>query len=94
MRSLVILFAGLFSFFYIDLRLFRNTRVGNHSSTLISTELADRKEKQKRKARKYKNKKYQKRKKYRLKSYSLKGTKAKDHRYSNQKTLRRMFRND
>jgi len=76
------------------LRLFRKTRTGNHSFTGISLELTDRKEKQKRKARKYKNKKYQKRKKYRIKKYSLKGSKAKDHRYSNQKTLRRMFRND
>lgn len=94
MRSLVILLAGLFSFFYIDLRLLRKTRVGNNSSTVISVELADRKEKLKKKTRKYKNKKYQKKKKYREKSYSLKGAKAKDHRYSNQKTLRRMFRND
>lgn len=43
--------------------------------------------------RNYRKGKYRKRRYFREKSYRLKGTKAKDSRYSNQKTLRRMYRN-
>ena len=94
MRSLVILFAGVFSFFYINLRLFRRTSRGDFSPAATSIEITDQKEKLKPKKRKYKNKKYKKKKDYQQKSYRLKGSYAKDKRYSNQRLLRRMYRND
>ncbi len=50
-------------------------------------------QKRKRLKKKYKNRKYMKRRPYRLKHYSIKGQHSKDSRYSNQRTLRRMYRN-
>lgn len=94
MRTLAILIAGVFSFFLIDLNLFKNTRTGiNISNILMSLDIADHKVRRKRKTRKYKNKKYKRRKLYRVKHLRLRGTCAKDKRYSNQKSLRRMYRN-
>ena len=90
MRSLVILFAGVFSFFYIDLKLFSRNQNCSFDTVSISFEISDRKEKLKQKKRKYKNRKYKKRKFFQQKHYKLKGTNAKDSRYSNQKDIRRM----
>jgi predicted membrane metal-binding protein len=90
MRSLVILVAGVFSFFYIDLRRFRKSYLNVSEDTAISIELSQKSEKLKRKQRQYKNKKYKKRRSYQQKHYKLKGTKSKDSRYSNQKDIRRM----
>lgn len=90
MRSLVILFAGVFSFFYIDLKLFRRNQHCSFDTESISFEIPDRKEKLKQKKRKYKNRKYKKRKFFQQKHYKLRGTNSKDSRYSNQKDIRRM----
>lgn len=90
MRSLVILIAGLFSFFYIDLNRFRKSSHGVFSVDSISIRLSDQKEKLKRKQRKYKNRKYKKKRVYQQKHYKLKGTHAKDSRYSNQNDIRLM----
>jgi hypothetical protein len=90
MRSLVIVIAGLFSFFYIDLRQFRKSSHRDFSTDSISIELSEQKEKRKKKQRKYKNRKYKRKRAYQQKQYKLKGTNAKDSRYSNQKDIRRM----
>lgn len=90
MRLLVILIAGTFSFFTVDLRLFRKSCTDVYQEDSISMELLERKEKLKRKQKKYKNNKYKKRRKYQQKHYKLKGTHTKDKRYSNQKDIRRM----
>jgi hypothetical protein len=90
MRSLVILFACVFSFLYIDLKLFRRNQYYSFETVSISFEISDRKEKLKQKRRKYKNRKYKKRKFYQQRHYKLQGTNAKDNRYSNQKDIRRM----
>lgn len=50
-------------------------------------------EKKRQQERLYKNKKFKKRPKFRVKNYKYQGTKSQDHRYSNQRSLRRMFRN-
>lgn len=49
--------------------------------------------KEKRKQRLYQTRKWTKKKTYRQKNFSLKGTNSKDNRYSNQRKIRRMFRN-
>lgn len=90
MRSLVIIIAGLFSFFYIDLSRFRKSTGRDFSVESTSIELSEQKEKLRRKQRKYKNRKYKKRRVFQQKHYKLKGTHAKDTRYSNQKDIRRM----
>lgn len=51
------------------------------------------KEKLKKKTKQFKNKKIKKKARYLLKQFSLKGSHAKSVRYSNQKSLRRMYRN-
>ncbi|MBK23090.1 MAG: hypothetical protein CME70_03700 [Halobacteriovorax sp.] len=94
MRSLAILAAGIFSFFYIDLRHLRKSPSVDSTDEEISFDLTDRKKKLKQKRRKYKNRKFKKRKSYGQKSLYAKNSRPRDSRYSNQKSLRRMFRND
>tara|TARA_Y100000748_G_scaffold225242_1_gene189728 strand:+ start:444 stop:716 length:273 start_codon:yes stop_codon:yes gene_type:complete len=89
----VTIVVGLFSFFYVDLNLFRQRSPGNNNKVSISIEVNDQKEKLKRKRQNYKNKKYKKKIVYKKQHFALKGTHAKDKRFSNQKTLRRMYRN-
>ena len=60
---------------------------------LEAIERAFHREKKRLSKRKYNNRKYKKRQKYREKFHALRGAQAKDHRYSNQRTLRRMFTN-
>lgn len=93
MRSIVILIAGLFSFSSINLRLFRKSSHSAQPTSFISTSLFEEREKLKKRLKKYKNRKYKKRQRYKPKHYKLAGTMAKDNRYSNQKRLRRMYRN-
>jgi hypothetical protein len=89
-----------FSFILFEPRLFRRKyslliqREGTRLSwdQEISTEKNKRKEKRKAQ-RQYKNRKFKKRKQYREKHYRLKGSHCKDHRYSNQRTLRRLHTN-
>lgn len=50
-------------------------------------------EKKRHTKRKYKNRKFKKRRAYKERFHSLRGSHSKDHRYSNQRTLRRMFTN-
>lgn len=49
--------------------------------------------KEKKKERAYKNSKWKKKKQYRNKALAFSGINPKDNRFSNQRTLRRMFRN-
>lgn len=90
MRSILILFVGVFSFLYIDLRFFRKRVRGITLEDSISIELSEKKEKLKKKKRKYKNRKYNQRQSFKQKHFKLKGSKSKDNRYSNQKDIRRM----
>jgi len=76
------------------LRFTRRNPMGSNLVDIISFEFSDRKNKLRRKQQKYKNRKYKKRKRYQRKNYKLKGTEARDSRYKNQKSLRRMYRND
>jgi hypothetical protein len=93
MKSLVIIITGLFSFFLFDTNLARRLRIHENSQQSFSREQSDKKEKLKKIQRKYKNPKYKKRKVYPQKRYKYYDVKPKDNRYSNQKTLRRMYRN-
>ena len=93
MKNLTIVFVGFFSFVFVDLNLLRRTRSLKSTSLLLTNELTDNKKKNKQKKRHYPNKKYNKRRTYKSKTIKLKGTKPRDHRYSNQKKLRRMYRN-
>lgn len=89
------LIIGILCFYTFDTRArFRNGSVSRFTNSIeYSIETTRKKEIERRKSRSYKNKKWAERKKYRHKSMSLKGTRAKDHRYSNQQKIRRMFRN-
>ena len=89
------LIIGFLSFYTIDVnRLQRRNQVLSQSTSVeYSIEVIRKKEQERRKKRSYKNKKWSERKKYQQKTFALKGTKAKDHRYSNQQKIRRMFRN-
>ena len=88
MKKRIIVFVGLFSFFYVDIT-FNKRSYFDHRNT-APIEFSNEKEKLKRKKRKYKNTKYTRRRDYRHKSFKLRGTHSKDSRYSNQKDIRRM----
>lgn len=89
--KLVLLYG--FSFLYFDLASIKRKRIELFSQASIQNELGVKKEKKKRLERSYKNPKHLPRKKYRLKKLKYAGAKPKDKRYSNQKMLRRMYRN-
>lgn len=79
------------SFFLFDLNLWRRNRfvfIG-HSAMTREHE----KEKKRRTQRLYKNRKYKKRPVFRERFYKFRDSKARAHRFSNQQTLRRMYRN-
>lgn len=97
MRAFLSLVIGLFSYTLVDLNRIRTfQRAGK---TIPVTEMAANdlaqagQRKSMRKRRRYKNKKWKKRDPTPPPRHSLSGTHAKDHRYSNQRTLRRMYRN-
>jgi hypothetical protein len=93
MKSLVIILTGLFSFFLFDPQINRRQRRGVTSTAFIEVSLFEQKERTKRIQRKYKNKKYKTRKLYPEKRFKYRHTRPKDSRFSNQKSLRRMYRN-
>jgi len=88
------LIIGILCFYTIDTRTrFRNSWVNRFTHSIeYSFETTRKKEIERRKSRSYKNKKWSERKKYKQKTFALKGTRAKDHRYSDQQKIRRMFR--
>lgn len=92
MKKAVAIFALMFSYVLVDLNSTKLRSKNNTLKIIITDE--DRKNKLKRKRRKYKNKKYQKRARFRQKKYKFKGSVPKDKRFSNQRALRRMYRND
>ncbi len=94
MKSLVILITGLIGFFSFDLNAFRRSRREGHAPVRVEIELTDQKEKLKRTQRRYKNQKFKKRKNYVNRRFKYQDTRPKDARYGNQRTLRRMYRND
>ncbi|ATH08576.1 hypothetical protein BIY24_11635 [Halobacteriovorax marinus] len=93
MRLSTIIFVGLLNYVLFDLRKARVSLLQKAQAT--SYELSDEKNQrsEKKQQRKYKNKKYKKRKFYQSKNYYARSTSSKDKRYSNQRTLRRMYRN-
>lgn len=93
MRRPVTLLVAVFSFFLFDPRLFRRRQSLFSEREGISASLDYKKALKKRLERRYKNKKFKKRKKYIEKTYRLKGSQSKDSRYSNQRSLRRMYQN-
>jgi len=93
MKSFALVLTGIFSFIIIDLRLFRGRTKNFVSQDVASFELSDRKENLKRKQRKYQNKKYKKHQSFKQKVLKWKGTQSKSTRHSNQRALRRMYRN-
>lgn len=85
---------GLLSFYYVEVRTaFRRVEAGADESIERLYEKKKQKNKEKKKERPYDNRKWKKRKKFREKTFSLRGGNPKDVRFSNQKSLRRMFRN-
>ncbi|MBL7665170.1 MAG: hypothetical protein JNM93_08555 [Bacteriovoracaceae bacterium] len=93
MKHLMSIILMVFSFTLYDINLFRYARSYRLSQHAIQWALDDIRQKNRRQQKKYKNRKYQKAQNFQLKFYKLRGTRPKSHRYSNQKSLRRMFRN-
>lgn len=88
----LILFYGL-SLIYFDLGALKKRRVGSVFSESIEHELSVERRKLKKKRRLYSNKKYKPKRRFKKLNLKLQGSHAKDIRYSNQKMLRRMYRN-
>jgi len=86
------LIVGLLSFYFLEFNQYRSTDQPS-SSEVVELFWEKKKQKEKKKSRHYDNRKWKKKKRFKEKSISLKGTHSKDRRYSNQKLLRRMFRN-
>lgn len=81
------LIIGLLSFY------FYNTSKTRSEEQKPQVEINYSIEKRRRKQRLYKNKKWKKRANFKARVYKLTGSQPKDHRFSNQRKLRRMFRN-
>lgn len=92
MTFLTKFFIYIFSPVLIDLNRFRQYRDVTIVRTDVTDEYAEQKQKLRRRHRPYKKRKYKKREFYRERTFKLQGTWAKDNRYSNQKSLRRMYR--
>ncbi len=88
---------SLFTFFVVDVTRLRSEEEPVSSLPAVSIEDL-RSERQKRqterkKQRLYDKNKWKKRRDYRERTYKYQSTKSRDSRYSNQKSLRRMYRN-
>lgn len=94
MKKLGLILTSLFYFFLFDLTLFRRHRRDAAQSISTELEISDQKEKLKKAKRRYQNKKYKRRKFFAPQRFKYIESKPKDARYTNQKTLRRMYRND
>lgn len=93
MRSVSILTIFLFSYVLYDSSILRRYSSVTGSS-FIKLELNHQDEKNKKKEKRYKNRKYIKKTRFTNKrKYKFSGTGSKDSRYSNQRKLRRMYRN-
>lgn len=100
MKHFFPLLTGLFSFILIDLKRFRARRATLSfcaQGQVLEEELNEARslsKKNKRNKRGYKNSKYKKRPVYRPKhAYKFRSARPKDRRHSNQRSLRRMYRN-
>lgn len=93
MRSILILILMGLSPVMIDINLFRKRATRKGSNQNIEYEDSEKRQKLKKNIKRYKNKKFKRKKIYKKKHYKFKGSYAKDSRYSNQKSLRRMYRN-
>lgn len=93
MKTLVFLLTGFFSFFLFDSQIHRRLRRGGMTSSFIERNLSKPREKTKKTVRKYKNSKFKKRKIFWQKSYHYQNSRLRGTRFSNQKSLRRMYRN-
>jgi Ni/Co efflux regulator RcnB len=87
---------GLLSFYAFDVkRVSLKNDISFHQDEVIEREIETKKkrESEKKKTRLYEKHKWKRKKQYHEQTYKLKGTRPKDHRYSNQQKIRRMFRN-
>jgi hypothetical protein len=85
--------AVLFSYVLIDLNLFRKRNNSRYTAQSVSLEKDIYRKKHKKLKRGYKNRKYKRKRKYIEKTYKYKNSRPLDSRFSNQRKLRRMFRN-
>lgn len=89
------LIIGLLSFYAVEVR--RVSSKGETPSFLVKHERLHeaerRRETRKKKVRLYDKRKWKEKKQYKEKTFALKGKNPKDVRFSNQRKIRRMFRN-
>jgi hypothetical protein len=93
MRIFIIIVIGAISYVLFDLQTSRRTSPTKNSPVETGLTHENKKKKVKKLKRKYKNRKYKKRNSYIRKELSLKGSSPKANRFTNQKSLRRMYRN-
>lgn len=89
------LIIGLLSFYAVEIR--KSSLKSDHPldsySIEYSIEKKKKRESEKKKRTNYDNRKWKKKKVFKDKKLKIRGTEAKDARYSNQRMLRRMYRN-
>lgn len=92
------LIIGLLSFYAIEVK--RSSLKNENLLSLgfsiersLETEKKKKRESERKQTKLYNNRKWNKRRTYKEKSLKLQGVHSKDARYSNQRTLRRMYRN-
>jgi len=93
MRALIAIFGIVFNIAPVNYSFLDRRSHSTGSSLFVERELEEKKKKNRKKQKQYKNKKFKKRRDYRQKYIRFLGTKSKSHRHSNQKQLRRMYRN-
>ena len=93
MRIFTIIVIGTINYVLFDLQTSRRAIPSKKSAIETGLTHEDRKKRIKKLKRKYKNRKYKKKNSYIRKELSLKGSTPKANRFTNQKSLRRMYRN-
>lgn len=94
MKNITYLLCFTFSFYFFDLNILRRKRLVQNNQNLITFAYEDSKAKRTEKKKKRINQlKFKQRIYYRQKTYKFKTIKPKDKRFSDQKLLRRMYRN-
>ena len=87
------LIIGILSFYAFEVRRASLKEAHDPFTEQIERSYEDQKKREKKKEKTYDNSKWKKKRSFIDKSYKLRGSHSKDARYSNQRKLRRMYRN-
>jgi hypothetical protein len=93
MKVLKVLFVSFFCWIGYD-RKYLESRISSNFEASHIWESETNRQKKQIKIKKYKNRKYNKKRKFQNREFKFRSTKSRSVRHSNQKSLRRMYRND